>query len=108
MAGFGRVLFHAREYWPGYMSCVLVVRQDLIDTRADAVSDHGRRRCPVRVVADDKVCVTMHNSHCTIMRARANPPTAGLPLLPKILPRIGVIRPVTWLPPDMDSMKNPR
>ncbi len=33
MAGFGRVLFHAREYWPDYMSCVLVVRQDVIDQR---------------------------------------------------------------------------
>lgn len=37
MAGFGRVLFQAREYWPDYMSCILVVRQDLIDTRPDAV-----------------------------------------------------------------------
>jgi NitT/TauT family transport system substrate-binding protein len=37
MAGFGRVLFHAREYWPDYMSCVLVVRQDMIDRRPDAV-----------------------------------------------------------------------
>ena len=37
MAGFGRVLFHAREYWPDYMSCVLVVRQDVIDSRPDAV-----------------------------------------------------------------------
>jgi NitT/TauT family transport system substrate-binding protein len=37
MGGFGRVLFHAREYWPDYMSCVLVVRQDLIDRRPDAV-----------------------------------------------------------------------
>ena len=37
MGGFGRVLFHAREYWPDFMSCVLVVRQDLIDTRPDAV-----------------------------------------------------------------------
>jgi NitT/TauT family transport system substrate-binding protein len=37
MTGFGRVLFHAREYWPDYMSCVLVVRQDLIDRRPDAV-----------------------------------------------------------------------
>jgi NitT/TauT family transport system substrate-binding protein len=33
MAGFGRVLFHAREYWPDYMSCVLVVRQDLVAIR---------------------------------------------------------------------------
>jgi NitT/TauT family transport system substrate-binding protein len=37
MAGFGRVLFHAREHWPDYMSCVLVVRQDLIDNHPDAV-----------------------------------------------------------------------
>lgn len=37
MAGFGRVLFQAREYWPDYMSCILVVRQDLIDTRPEAV-----------------------------------------------------------------------
>jgi NitT/TauT family transport system substrate-binding protein len=37
MGGFGRVLFHAREYWPDYMSCVVVVRQDVIDSRPDAV-----------------------------------------------------------------------
>src|SRR6185369_5924684 len=37
IGGFGRVLFHAREYWPDYMSCVLVVRQDIIDTRPQAV-----------------------------------------------------------------------
>jgi len=37
MMGFGRVLFHAREYWPDYMSCVLVVRQDVIDRRPEAV-----------------------------------------------------------------------
>jgi NitT/TauT family transport system substrate-binding protein len=37
MGGFGRVLFQAREYWPDYMSCILVVRQDLIDTRPEAV-----------------------------------------------------------------------
>jgi NitT/TauT family transport system substrate-binding protein len=37
MAGFGRVLFQAREYWPDYMSCILVVRQDLIDTRPETV-----------------------------------------------------------------------
>jgi NitT/TauT family transport system substrate-binding protein len=37
IAGFGRVLFQAREYWPDYMSCILVVRQDLIDTRPEAV-----------------------------------------------------------------------
>jgi NitT/TauT family transport system substrate-binding protein len=37
MAGFGRVLFNAREYWPDFMSCVLVVRQDVIDKRPEAV-----------------------------------------------------------------------
>ena len=37
MAGFGRVLFQARDYWPDYMSCILVVRQDLIDSRPDVV-----------------------------------------------------------------------
>jgi len=37
MAGFGRVLFHARQYWPDYISCVLVVRQDTIDKRPEAV-----------------------------------------------------------------------
>jgi NitT/TauT family transport system substrate-binding protein len=37
MAGYGRILFQARQYWPDYMSCILVVRQDLIDTRPDVV-----------------------------------------------------------------------
>lgn len=37
MGGFGRVLFQARDYWPDYMSCVLVVRQDVIDKRPEAV-----------------------------------------------------------------------
>jgi NitT/TauT family transport system substrate-binding protein len=37
IGGFGRVLFQAREYWPDYMSCILVVRQDLIDRRPDIV-----------------------------------------------------------------------
>jgi len=37
IGGFGRVLFHAREYWPDYMSCVVVVRQDIIDKRPKAV-----------------------------------------------------------------------
>jgi NitT/TauT family transport system substrate-binding protein len=37
MAGYGRILFQAREYWPDYMSCILVVRQDLIDSRPDIV-----------------------------------------------------------------------
>jgi NitT/TauT family transport system substrate-binding protein len=37
MAGYGRILFPAREYWPDYISCVLVVRQDVIDRKPEAV-----------------------------------------------------------------------
>jgi NitT/TauT family transport system substrate-binding protein len=37
MGGYGRVLFQARDYWPDYMSCVLVVREDTIRDRPDAV-----------------------------------------------------------------------
>jgi NitT/TauT family transport system substrate-binding protein len=37
MAGFGRVLFQARDYWPDFISCVLVVRQDVIDMKPKAV-----------------------------------------------------------------------
>ncbi len=37
IGGFGRVLFHAREHWPDYMSCVLVVREDVIARRPEAV-----------------------------------------------------------------------
>jgi NitT/TauT family transport system substrate-binding protein len=37
MGGFGRILFQARDYWPDYMSCILVVRQELIDKRPDVV-----------------------------------------------------------------------
>jgi NitT/TauT family transport system substrate-binding protein len=37
MGGFGRILFQARDYWPDYMSCILVVRQDLIDHRPEVV-----------------------------------------------------------------------
>ncbi len=37
IGGFGRVLFHAKEYWPDYMSCVLVVRDDVIEKRPQAV-----------------------------------------------------------------------
>lgn len=37
MDGYGRVLFHAREHWPDYISCVLVVREDAIARRGAAV-----------------------------------------------------------------------
>ncbi|HEX5757673.1 MAG TPA: ABC transporter substrate-binding protein [Thermoanaerobaculia bacterium] len=37
MMGFGRILFPAQRYWPDYMSCVLVVREDAIDRRPAAV-----------------------------------------------------------------------
>lgn len=37
MAGYGRILFQADKYWPDYMSCILVVRQDVIDDRPKVV-----------------------------------------------------------------------
>ena len=37
IAGFGRVLFQSREHWPDYISCVLIVRQDVIDARPEVV-----------------------------------------------------------------------
>jgi NitT/TauT family transport system substrate-binding protein len=37
MGGFGRVLFNAREYWPDFISCVLVVRDDAIQNKREAV-----------------------------------------------------------------------
>ena len=68
MGGFGRVLFHARQYWPDYISCVLVVRQDVIDGRPAAVQalvdgiarsglwlEDGSRARPHRVHAADFV-----------------------------------------------------
>ena len=37
LGGYGRVLFFAGEYWPDYVSCVLVVRDELIQRRPEAV-----------------------------------------------------------------------
>jgi len=37
IGGYGRVLFHAREHWPDFMSCVLVVREDVIAARPQVV-----------------------------------------------------------------------
>jgi NitT/TauT family transport system substrate-binding protein len=37
LGGYGRVLFFAKEYWPDYISCVLVVRDDVIQRRPEAV-----------------------------------------------------------------------
>lgn len=37
LGGYGRILFQAREYWPDYMSCILVVQQSLIDYRPHVV-----------------------------------------------------------------------
>jgi NitT/TauT family transport system substrate-binding protein len=37
--GSGRVLYHAKDIWPGFISCVLVVTEKLIDTRPEVVRD---------------------------------------------------------------------
>ncbi len=37
LQGFGRVLYQARELWPNFISCVLVVREDMIREHPDKV-----------------------------------------------------------------------
>lgn len=37
MGGYGRILFYADKYWPNYMSCILVAREDLIQSRPQVV-----------------------------------------------------------------------
>ena len=39
LAGTGRVLYHAKDIWPGFISCVLVVREELIRDRPEVVAD---------------------------------------------------------------------
>lgn len=39
VSGVGRVLYHAKDIWPRFISCVLVVRQELIDERPEVVRD---------------------------------------------------------------------
>ncbi len=37
--GTGRVLYHAKDIWPGFISCVLVVTEKLIHERPEVVKD---------------------------------------------------------------------
>lgn len=37
--GFGRVLYYARDIWPNFISCALVVHEDLIKSSPDVVHD---------------------------------------------------------------------
>jgi NitT/TauT family transport system substrate-binding protein len=39
MEGYGRVLMHMRDAWPNFISCVLVVRQEVIDQRPELVAE---------------------------------------------------------------------
>jgi len=39
LGGWGRVLYHTKDIWPNFISCVLVVRQDLIDERRELVQE---------------------------------------------------------------------
>lgn len=39
MEGYGRVLVEMKELWPGFISCVLVVRQEIIDERRPLVDE---------------------------------------------------------------------
>ena len=37
--GTGRILYHAKDIWPRFISCVLVVTEDLIERKPDVVRD---------------------------------------------------------------------
>jgi len=37
--GTGRVMYHAKDIWPGFISCVLVVTEKLINERPEVVRD---------------------------------------------------------------------
>ncbi len=39
MDGYGRVLYFARDIWPNFISCVLVVHEDLIKAHPEVVTD---------------------------------------------------------------------
>src|SRR4249919_2705806 len=39
MDGYGRVLYYARDIWPNFISCALVVHEDLIRDHPDVVKD---------------------------------------------------------------------
>lgn len=39
MEGIGRVLYYARDIWPNFISCVLVVHEDLINEHPETVKD---------------------------------------------------------------------
>jgi NitT/TauT family transport system substrate-binding protein len=39
VSGTGRVLYHAKDIWPRFISCVLVVREELIRDKPEVVAD---------------------------------------------------------------------
>jgi NitT/TauT family transport system substrate-binding protein len=39
VSGYGRVLYYAKDIWPRFISCVLVVSENLIDNRPELVRD---------------------------------------------------------------------
>ena len=96
IAGYGRILFQAGKYWPDYMSCILVVRQDLIDKRPDVVQvlvdgiarsglwlDEGRRQ---REDAADFVGRFYYNQKPSLLRWALTKPMSRVtysPLAPR-------------------------
>jgi len=39
MDGYGRVLYHTKDIWPEFISCVLVVREDLIEGERELIQE---------------------------------------------------------------------
>lgn len=66
MDGTGRVLYHAKDIWPNFISCVLVVRDELIRDRPEIVRDL------VRGIAESGEWIEGHRLEAAKLAARTD------------------------------------
>lgn len=64
MEGIGRVLYYARDIWPNFISCVLVVHEDLIKEQPGVVRDL------VRGIAESGAWAETHRKDAAVLAAR--------------------------------------
>lgn len=64
LEGIGRVLYYARDIWPNFISCVLVVHEDLIKEQPGVVKDL------VRGIAESGAWAETHRKDAAVLAAR--------------------------------------
>lgn len=64
--GVGRVLYYARDIWPNFISCVLVVHEDLINAQPEVVKDL------VRGIAESGAWAELHRAESAALVAKYN------------------------------------